>query len=205
MTNRTTQDSPVKLCECGCGQPAPLAKKTNTLKNAVRGVPLRFIPGHYNQFLSNRNKTLAERLWEDVDRREEHECWEWQGNRTNKGYGRFNYLKKTYFTHRVAWELHNGTIPDGMVICHRCDNRSCCNPAHLFLGTQSENVADMIHKDRNARGKRNTNAKLVDSDIVAIRQLADAGVTVSSIAEQYGIAYQTVRRIVRRSGWKHVP
>lgn len=90
----------------------------------------------------------VDRFWENVDIRGEDECWEWRLARTSLGYGDLQWGEHTVYAHRVAWELTNGPIPDRMCICHHCDNPPCCNPAHLFLGTQRDNVQDSITKGR---------------------------------------------------------
>lgn len=114
---------------------------------------------------------IAERFWSKVARGEPTACWPWIGGRFPQGYGQFGIDGKNCRSNRVAWELTHGPIPNGLWVCHRCDNPPCCNPAHLFLGTLQENVADMvtkgrhvggsgrpfphIHPDRRARGDRN--------------------------------------------------
>lgn len=75
-------------------------------------------------------------------------CWEWQGARVGRGYGHLRFGQKYTYAHRVAWELTNGRIPSGLVVCHRCDNPPCCRPEHLFIGTQAENLQDMAAKRR---------------------------------------------------------
>jgi hypothetical protein len=98
---------------------------------------------------------MPERFWSKVDRRDQGGCWEWQGairHGPNKGYGRFvetiNGKRFERIAHRIAWQLANGPIPNGLLICHHCDNRRCCRPAHLFLGTYADNTADMVSKCR---------------------------------------------------------
>jgi hypothetical protein len=89
----------------------------------------------------------AARFWAKVQRGEG--CWEWQGANNGKGYGCFGKEgSRPYYAHRFSWELHAGPIPDGLFVLHRCDNRRCVNPEHLFLGTQGDNMRDMIAKGR---------------------------------------------------------
>lgn len=102
----------------------------------------------------------------------------------------------------VAWELTNGDIPEGQRVCHRCDNPTCCNPTHLFLGTQAENIHDCIKKGRrNAFGIQ----KLHEPQVLEIRGLAAKGFPHAHIAKHYGIARNTVTGIVNGASWRHLP
>lgn len=101
---------------------------------------------------------VAERFWNKVDIREPDECWEWQGYRLLHRYGRVSVEnRKIAYTHRVAWELTHGPVPGGMHVLHLCDNPPCVNPAHLFLGTLSDNTQDMLSKKRHCGPKRCSN------------------------------------------------
>lgn len=105
---------------------------------------------HYRRWAANGHTDLLsfeERFWRQVDRREPDACWPWTGA-TIKGYGHSHWGREHYYAHRKSWELAFGPIPDGMVVRHRCDNPPCVNPAHLEVGTQADNVADMIARGR---------------------------------------------------------
>lgn len=103
-------------------------------------------------------KPIQERLWPKVDTTGGVDsCWEWLAAKKQGGYGKIGIGGKYggwVLAHRVAWELENGQIPSGLVVCHKCDNPGCCNPSHLFLGTQPDNLADMRRKGRDCRGER---------------------------------------------------
>lgn len=131
-------------------------------------------------------------------------CWVWTRGRHGKGYGLFHVPGKTIQkTHRVSWEMHNGEIPDGLHVLHRCDNPPCVNPEHLFLGTNQDNVDDKVAKGRLRvqRGSSSGVARLTEDQVVAIR--AD-GRFQREIAETYGIAQTTVSAIKRRQNWAHL-
>ncbi len=109
--------------------------------------------------------------------------------------------------HRFSWELHFGPVPGGLLVCHRCDNRRCVNPGHLFLGTAADNTADMIAKGRGnwARGEAHGASKLSESDVVDIRELHDVeGFSQTTLACAFGVTHVAIWRIVRGKRWAHV-
>lgn len=130
-------------------------------------------------------------------------CWPWPKYCNTDGYGLTKLNGKTTVATRVAYQLRIGPIPDGMNVCHHCDNRRCCRPDHFFLGTQKQNCDDAKAKDRHTRGERQGNAKLTDDDVRFIRSQADA-MTQTALAEMFGIRQSTIWVIIRRRAWAHV-
>lgn len=148
-----------------------------------------------------KKRDLSERFWEKVDIRGEDECWEWQAHRDRKGYGKFQ-IDNSHVAHRVAWELENGQIPDGLFVCHVCDNPACCNPSHLFIGTNDDNMKDMKAKERSNRGTQRFNSKLTPIDVIGARSLYQRGaMSTQDIAEHLGVCEHTARSAIFGKSW----
>jgi hypothetical protein len=145
-----------------------------------------------------------EDVWEYVDRRGDDECWPWVGALIANGYGHFYTGGKAVLAHRAVYELTHGTSPENFCVCHSCDNRSCVNPAHLFLGTHADNSRDMSAKGRAAAGERSGVNKVTTEDVREIRRLAAEGHRQRDIAARFGIVQSNVGMIVRRETWRHV-
>lgn len=147
--------------------------------------------------------TLVERFWRAVDKG--GDCWLWTKAVDRGGYGAIgagtNTDRRVLKAHRVSWELAHGPIPDGVFVCHRCDNPKCVNPAHLFLGSPSDNAADMATKGRANRGERRWIAKLTDDAVREIRRSSEKGV---DLAKRYGVSPTQVTAVRRGYEWKHV-
>lgn len=132
-------------------------------------------------------------------------CWLWTSTVRGRGYGQF-WMNGTMRTaHRTAWELYRGEIPEGMLLLHRCDTKECVNPDHLFLGTQADNMADMIAKGRGNSprfiGESHGSAKLTESQVLQIRS---SGGLLREVAVQFNISVQTVSDIRNGKKWKHL-
>jgi hypothetical protein len=134
-------------------------------------------------------------------------CWEYDGAQTGFGYGSITWDGKKLMAHRAAYEFYCGPIPEGMSVLHRCDNPRCCNPDHLFIGTQKDNIDDMVAKGRgNHKGERNSCAKLTSSAVHEIRRLLALGNMYEwEIAERFGVARSTVNNIKRGTKWRYLP
>lgn len=135
-------------------------------------------------------------------------CWEWQGRRDHGGYGRFDVgprgANKPLLAHRISWEMANGPIADGLHVCHKCDNPPCVNPAHLFLGTNADNVADAVRKRRHTFGETKHFAKLTEADVLSIRARRASGEELQHIANDHGVTASTVSNIALRKSWRHL-
>lgn len=138
-------------------------------------------------------------------------CWLWTGAKHPDPGGAYGYLyagKGVSYkvAHRYAWEITFGPIPDGMLVCHRCDVRLCVRPDHLFIGTIADNMADRNAKGRQAYGERLGSARLTEAEVIAIRtRYARGGVLYRELASEYGISPVQIGHIVTRRKWKHLP
>ncbi len=132
-------------------------------------------------------------------------CWPWQGAPSGHGYGAFRNGKgRRYRAHRLAWANTYGGWPTGFLCLHRCDNKMCCNPLHLFTGTQQDNMLDMAQKDRHVRGTRQPFSKLKESDIPKIRQLRKNGLSGAKIGKLFSVCDVTIYAILNNKTWKHL-
>ena len=156
--------------------------------------------------------SLAERFWEKVKRTDA--CWFWTGSKIKAGYGQIHAggsTRQMLLAHRVSWKLHHGAIPSEFNVLHKCDNPSCVNPDHLFLGTSKDNTQDMFTKGRwrmphypGSKGENNGNSRLTASDVLAIRSLRANNLSQKIIAKRFGINKKTVAMIERRVTWRHI-
>lgn len=189
-----------------------MRKQSTKVQRVCRrcGTPILVLPsviraggGHYCTYRCYRaepRKPLAERFWSKVDKG--NGCWLWLGSLRSTGYGQINagqHGVAPLKAHRVAYELTYGPIPDGLFVCHHCDNRRCVRPDHLFLGTPSENTADAGRKGRMGR------SRLTEATVQAIRAAYAQGEAQSSLAKRYGVHQSTISKMVRGKNWKHLP
>ena len=135
------------------------------------------------------------------------ECWHWLGWKTPGGYGRFGFENKNWIVTRLMWSSFYGYLPDEILVLHRCDNPSCVNPSHLFLGTIQDNIADCVAKNRHAKGEKKPFAKLNPKQVLAIRKELSEGVKYGSLpilAAKYGVTAQTISNVNSGRTWSHI-
>lgn len=167
---------------------------------------------------SNARLPIEHRMARNTSPLSEVGCWVWVGAGKPDGYGAISYKGKSAAAHRVAFELANGTIPEGLFVCHTCDNKWCVNPDHLFLGTPADNMADKVAKGRQARGLTHSiatrserhrasvrwgedhpNAKVTNLQAFEIMSMADSGSSRKYLAEKYGVTPSGIDVILKRT------
>lgn len=162
------------------------------------------------------NKTLREKFEKFVIKKDG--CWDWSGCASNPGYGQFRYKGKLIRAHIASWIIHNGSIPKGMCVCHKCDNRRCSNPDHLFIGTQKDNIKDAIKKNRHPtigkKGSEHHLAKLNEEKVLEIRKelekrkhmtksyIMKKDLSQKKLAEKFGVSQTLISCINCEKNWK---
>lgn len=142
-------------------------------------------------------------FWKKVDK--SGGCWIWTGAKTGRGYGVIRADYVTHLAHRYSYHLAFGEIPEGLHVCHHCDNPPCVNPEHLFLGTSKDNMQDAKMKGRTTLGEKNGRSKLTEEDVLEIIRLKIVdGMKSVDIAQSYGIGRTYVDIIVRGERWSHL-
>lgn len=150
-------------------------------------------------------KTLN-RFWDKIDVRDNNECWEWNACTASRGgYGILKVNGKRIRAHVLSYQIHKGEIPEGLFVCHSCDNPPCCNPTHLWLGTNQQNIKDAVDKGLLippvAKGAANGNAKLNDKQLDEIRELIQNRIPNTHIARIYGVTHSMISLIKLGKAW----
>lgn len=152
------------------------------------------------------------RFWSHVDKFgvqiiTDSRCWNWTGPRRDGGYGRFRVNGVKTEAHRYSYEIHKGSIPNNQLICHRCDNPSCVNPEHLFVGSVIDNVRDMVNKGRQAKGESKPTSKLSECDVLYIRKIYRSKHRINglkALALRYHVSVRTMWSIIHKETWSHI-
>lgn len=145
-------------------------------------------------------RPLIERFYEKFLGEPNSGCWLWDGSLTGQHYGAIqNDRHRSLSAHRVSWEIHRGKIPTGLCVLHKCDIPTCVNPDHLFLGTQSQNIADRNAKGRQSKGETHNKAKLTSEEVTQIREMRGSH---RSIAERFSMSHTAIGAIKRGQTWK---
>ena len=147
---------------------------------------------------------LVKRFWSKV--KKTRTCWLWTGCIDKDGRGRFGVKKKNRSAARFSWFISNGTIPDGFYVLHHCDVPPCVNPKHLYIGTQLDNMQDMVKRGRqaNQRGMNNGNCKLTEATVKRIKRLWKSGCSRAHIVKITGVKWYNVDNIVCERRWTHI-
>ncbi len=146
-----------------------------------------------------REKDFNAWFWLKIDKDVPNGCWHWTGTRKKdgphgQGYGQVSYRKKLHVTHRIAWDLKHGKIKKGLFVLHKCDNRICCNPDHLFLGTKKDNTHDMMDKGRQC-------AKLTPDVVAVIRHACKYEIKQKEVAAYFGVSRGLIGHIIQGRNW----
>jgi len=192
-------------CKCGCGQKTRIAPINDANRGWVKGQHIEgYLYGHWAKTKSR--IPPAERFWDKVDIKGADDCWNWTGGILGSGYGQFTLVDhKSTPAHRFAYELVKGNIPDGLFVCHACDNRRCCNPTHLWLGTNKDNMQDMVRKGRNAvrKGSDANTSKFTNEQVRQIRSdYADGKYTKKDLRSMYKVTKATIERMLSNKTYR---
>jgi len=149
---------------------------------------------------------LIERFSEKWELNKDNQCWEWNAASHVWGYGQIKIpgTRKQIPAHRLSYLIHIGEIPNGMLVCHSCDNPKCVKPSHLFTGSYKDNSHDMVAKNRHLFGEKNSISKLTEDKVRAIHRLNGDGVSQGKLARSFGVSQSTVWKILHGFRWKRI-
>lgn len=194
------------LTDCGYPHKAKSFCAKHYRRFLIHGDPLIVLPNYVFQIpVIPDMKTHFENKFKKIP----GHCWVWEGAKDKHGYGNFSFhinsSPKKYKKYRASvfsYETYIGVIPKGMLVCHSCDNTSCVNPDHLFIGTPQDNMTDMVNKERCLYGHRNHKAKLTPEQVLDIRERLSGGKRImAQIAREYKVHYTTIKSLKYRKTW----
>lgn len=190
-----------KTCSVdGCGKTAKAIGMCNAHYKRYK------LYGDPKKQMRYRVASAKQRLLARISKNDSTGCWEFTGCLDSKGYGLLTINNISHKAHRISYQEFVGEIPNCLFVLHKCDNRKCVNPEHLFVGTHIENMQDMVNKGRSQRrsGSKHHNAKLTESDIPEIRKRLANGDVPAKIAEKYSVHSTVITKINRKELWGHV-
>jgi hypothetical protein len=196
-----------RYCSMTCGNAAKARGKSIACAhcgNMFWQTPSKASQRFCSQKCNRSSKLLPpeQRFWRHVEKTEG--CWNWTAAIAENGYGVFE-SPVGQLAHRYSYFLAHGHIPKGLNVLHKCDNRACVNPDHLFAGTHAINSADMIAKNRAMSGERSPNSKLSEADVLSIRaRYAPHQITVRQLAREYDVSEAQITNILKSRSWKHL-
>jgi len=196
-------------CECGCGRQAEWIREKRTWSRFYRGHGIK-TQGAREKCKESARKRWGDpeiRFWSKVDTSGgPNACWPWKASVDKDGYGYVRWGgKRSQKAHRAAWMILTGEdVPNGQCVLHTCDNPSCCNPKHLWLGTNKANIADKVAKGRQAWGERNGAVLLTGPEVQEIRCLVRGGTSRVFVAKRMGVSKSCVDKIVTGQTWKRL-
>ena len=158
-------------------------------------------PEHINLRIKLRNRPAIEKIMDRIEIVTESGCWIYTGPGVTHGDINIRGLGRPSKVHRVVWEHYIGPIPKGYLVCHKCDVGFCCNPNHLFIGTQQDNMSDKVKKNRQAKGSKIGNSLLLEHQVVEILKSRE---THATLADKYGVTKRAIKAIKTRQNWGHL-
>ena len=150
------------------------------------------------------NKPLADRISEKITYEPTSGCWLWTGGLSSYGYAAMQINKMQRLVHKIMFERCNGEVPDGGILCHTCNVRSCVNPNHLYVGTPASNYHDAVAANRHPHGDTHGHAKLSEVDVRDMRRLYADGMSLTAIALTFGVTRPTATKACKGASWQHV-
>lgn len=129
----------------------------------------------------------------------ENGCWQWRAHTDKNGYGVLPGDRQNTRAHRLSYEIHNGQIPDGLIVCHHCDNPGCVNPDHLFVGTTKDNAQDALKKRRHYVGEKNGRSKLTEENV---KEILHSNLNGQQLADKFDVTRHTVNNVRRGKTWQ---
>ncbi len=188
-------------CKCDCGN-EKITNQASLKEGSVKSCGCHEWKGKKIYGKENYEALIKEKILKSI-LINDNDCWIWQKAKHRQGYGNLSYKRIPRLAHRVCWEVYFGEIPENIKVCHKCDNPSCVNPEHLFLGTQKDNVRDGIEKGRyenRAMGKRRN--KLNYDEVLDIKRLNSEGMTRKELQKKYSVSPTCIAKILNGVSWK---